>query len=94
MQFARIEGEVEAHKARLREEREAKVSEARDKDALMECVCCLSDECLLDDMLPCKGGHLFCRECVQRASEVSKANLAFVCKVLRVFFSLFRHRLP
>ncbi len=37
----------------------------------MECTCCYNDECLDEDMLPCRGGHLFCRECVQRASEVA-----------------------
>ena len=50
------------------------VSEARESGNLMECVCCCDEECLVEDMLPCGGGHLFCKDCVQRASEVAIGN--------------------
>ena len=58
------------HKARLAAEREAKVEEARRLNLLVECSCCYSDDCLTEDMLACKGGHLYCSTCVQRGSEV------------------------
>jgi hypothetical protein len=37
----------------------------------MECVCCYNEECLEEDMLACSRGHLYCKKCVQRASEVA-----------------------
>ncbi len=70
MQFARIEADVEAHRKAQQETRDKKLAKAKKKGRLIECVCCYNDECLPEDMLPCKGGHMFCKECVQRASEV------------------------
>ena len=53
------------------------MSEAKESGNLMECVCCCDEECLVEDMLPCGGGHLFCKDCVQRASEVSTSYLLY-----------------
>ena len=52
-------------------QREAKIEEARKLGQLQECPCCYSDDCLEEDMLPCKNGHSYCSSCVQRASEVA-----------------------
>ena len=51
---------------------EKKVAAAKESGSLTECLCCYNDECLLEDMLACAGGHLFCKECIQRASEVCR----------------------
>ena len=65
------------------------VEEARKNNMLQECGCCYNDECLLDDMLPCREGHHFCIECVQRASEVSNLiDLNFLPKYLGLIQNL------
>ena len=51
-----------------------KIEEARKNGFLMECGCCFDDECLVENMVQCVGGHKFCKECVQRASEVAIGN--------------------
>ncbi len=71
MQFARIEKDIEDYKKGLEQERLQKINEAKEKEALVECSCCYNDECLLEDMLYCPNSHMYCKECVQRASEAS-----------------------
>ena len=71
LQYSRKEEEVKRYICEKTSAYSRKVEEAKDKGTLMECVCCYNDECLDEDMLPCGGGHLFCKECVQRASEVA-----------------------
>ena len=51
-----------------------KIEEARNNGFLMECGCCFDDECLAENMIRCVNGHEFCKECVQRASEVAIGN--------------------
>ena len=72
LQFSRIEGAVKGYKEDLVKKRQEKIDRARTHQQLVECVCCYNDECLVEEMLPCNGGHLFCTECVQRASEVKR----------------------
>ena len=48
-----------------------KIEEERIKGNLMECSCCCNDECFAEDMLPCGGAHIFCKNCIQRASDVA-----------------------
>ncbi len=71
LQYSRKEDEVKKYIQEKESEYRRKVENAKDNGSLLECTCCFSDECLEEDMLPCDGGHLFCRECVQRASEVA-----------------------
>ena len=70
-QYSRKEEDVKKFIDDQKEEHEKLVAEAKEAGNLMECVCCFNDECLVEDMLPCGGGHLFCKDCVQRASEVN-----------------------
>lgn len=46
------------------------VEEAKRDGSLMECGCCFDDECLFEDMAACTDGHLYCKECIRRSSEV------------------------
>lgn len=32
----------------------------------MECQCCFSDDVPIEDVIPCKEGHVFCKDCVKR----------------------------
>merc|ERR1719381_179205 len=69
--YSKREDEVKAYMKQVEERRQIKISEAREAGSLIECQCCYSDECLEEDMLPCMGGHMYCKECVQRGSEVA-----------------------
>jgi hypothetical protein len=51
-------------------EKEARMAAARKDGLLLECVCCCSEDCLEEEMIHCRAGHLFCRECVFRAAVV------------------------
>ena len=79
LQFCKIQNEVRAQIEAKQEERERRIEEARNMNLLMECKCCY-EEHLEEEMLPCKNNHLYCFECVRRASEVAigdgKVNLA------------------
>ena len=71
VRYSRIEDDVKRFIRREKDKKQQRIQEAREKNQLVECTCCYNDECLAEDMLPCRGGHMFCKECVQRASEVA-----------------------
>ena len=83
-QYSRKEEDVKKFIDDQKEEHEKLVAEAKEAGNLMECVCCFNDECLVEDMLPCGGGHLFCKDCVQRASEVNY----YLLKIRNLFLFL------
>ena len=70
LQYSKIDQEVIKHIENEKDLKRKIVEEARKNNQLQECGCCYNDECLLEDMLPCREGHNFCIECVQRGSEV------------------------
>ena len=72
MQYSRIDHLVIEHIKEQKEIKKRMIEEARDANLLQECGCCYNDDNLLEDMLPCRKGHNFCAECVQRGSEVCK----------------------
>jgi len=47
------------------------VEAARERGELVECKCCYSSDCLADDMVQCKGGHMYCKECISRGTSVA-----------------------
>jgi TRIAD3 protein (E3 ubiquitin-protein ligase RNF216) len=59
--------------------RERKLAEAKANNEL--CGCCFDDELLLEEMLSCPDGHLFCTECIRRSTEevLGQAKLQFPC---------------
>ena len=68
--FVELQGEIVAEKKRREAEKQLMFSEAQQAGQLVECLCCY-DEYLPDDMIPCKSGHMFCRECVTRGTNVA-----------------------
>ncbi|XP_071162656.1 E3 ubiquitin-protein ligase RNF216-like [Mytilus edulis] len=44
--------------------------QAKENGELFECGCCFDDECMFEEMSVCAEGHLFCKECIRRSSEV------------------------
>ena len=64
-----------------KENRAIKLQEAKSQGLLQECSCCYDDEVLIEDMLSCPKGHLFCKSCVRRSTEVviGEAKAKFPC---------------
>ena len=69
--FCELEEAIAAEKTRRAAEREAAVETARKEGLLEECQCCYSTDCLREDMIQCKGGHCYCKECVARGASVA-----------------------
>lgn len=67
--------------ANVTTERASKVLLARERGELIECQCCFDDELLMDDMLSCDEGHVYCRSCVRRSSEelIGQTKTKFPC---------------
>ena len=58
-------------KARRIADREAVVKAARENGDLMECECCYNADCLEEDMVQCKAGHKYCKECISEGTSVA-----------------------
>ena len=69
--FCELEGAITEEKSRRATEREAAVEAARAAGSLEECGCCYHPDCLVEDMVQCKGGHYYCKECVARGASVA-----------------------
>ena len=75
---ADIEAEVER---RITERREA-FKYACMSHTFVECQCCFNKECLDEDMVPCNGGHLYCKECIQQSTNVAMGEGAAIIRCL------------
>ena len=69
--FIELEEQIKAEKERRAAAREAEIEAAKLLGQLQECLCCYSADCLLEDMIPCKAGHLYCRDCIKRGTSVA-----------------------
>ena len=73
--FVELREDIEAEKERRITEREQAFEAARLSNSFVECQCCFNEECLGEDMVTCNGGHLFCKECVQRSANREGATI-------------------
>lgn len=64
---ADIEANTEEQKGLL----DLKKLQAEENGEFLECGCCFDSECLIEDMASCADGHLFCKDCIKRSSEVA-----------------------
>lgn len=57
------------------------VEEARAAQALLTCGCCYSDDLLAEEVSTCSEGHIFCKTCILRSTQVLMGNgkLDFPC---------------
>ena len=69
--FIELEDDIKKEKDRRANERQMKIEEAKRQGLLQECLCCYSDDCLPEDMISCKGGHVYCRDCIARGTDVA-----------------------
>jgi len=71
--FVELEGAIQEEIAKRKTDKIKAFEDARANDALVECSCCYN-ECLGEDMVPCEGGHLYCKECIQRSTDVAMGD--------------------
>ena len=69
--YAELEEPIAAENNKLAAEREATVEAASVVGLLEECYCCYSTDCLIEDMIQCKSGHRYCKDCVTRGASVA-----------------------
>ena len=69
--FVELRTAIEAELKKRETERRQALEEARLSNSLVECGCCFNDECLGEDMVSCKAGHLYCKECIKRSTNVA-----------------------
>merc|ERR1719397_2154610 len=68
--FLELESKIEAEKKSRKAQKDSALEAARETGRLVECLCCF-DECLPEDLIPCRSGHVFCRECITRGTSVA-----------------------
>jgi len=68
--FTELETAIEGEKKRREAARLEMMERAREAGTLVECQCCY-EETLGSELLPCKGGHVYCKECVNRGANVA-----------------------
>ena len=68
-----FELEKEIAQLKLDKEKEQKqlLEDARAAGLLVECEICFKDDCLEQEMVPCKANHLHCAECIAQAAKVA-----------------------
>jgi len=69
--YVELEDEIIAEMQTRQKAKEESIEEARAAGLLKECQCCYVDDCLEIDMIVCKTGHMYCKECVSRGASVA-----------------------
>ena len=69
--YFELEKEIEQLKLAKEKEQKQLIEEARAAGLLVECEICYKDDCLEQEMVPCKANHLNCAECVAQAAKVA-----------------------
>jgi hypothetical protein len=62
--FLELESSIGRLKAEWEAEQAARLEHARAAGLLQECQCCYTEDCLEEQMVPCRAGHLYCAACV------------------------------
>ena len=69
--YLELEGEIAQMKLDKEILQKQLIEEARAAGLLVECGCCFKDDCLEQEMVPCKAKHLHCVECIAGAGKVA-----------------------
>ena len=72
--YFELEEEIEQLKLEKVKEQARLMDEARAAGLLVECEVCYKDDCLEQEMVPCKANHLHCRECIILAAKVASGE--------------------
>uniref|UniRef100_T1J958 RING-type domain-containing protein n=1 Tax=Strigamia maritima TaxID=126957 RepID=T1J958_STRMM len=79
--FLEMEDKIKKYKKDKEVDRRKKIEMAKEKGELLTCDCCFEDELLIEDMLHCSDGHLFCKMCIRRQAEfhIGQGKYKFPC---------------
>ena len=69
--YLELEGKISQLKLDKEIMQKQLIEEARAAGLLVECEICYKDDCLEQEMVPCKANHLNCAECVAQAAKVA-----------------------
>ena len=69
--YLELENEIAQMKLDKVKEQARLIEEARAAGLLVECEVCYKDDCLEQEMVPCKANHLHCAECIAQAAKVA-----------------------
>ena len=72
--YFELEEEIQQLKHEKVEEQARLIDEARAAGLLVECEVCCKDDCLEQEMVPCKANHLHCGECIILAAKVASGE--------------------
>ena len=69
--YSELEKEIAQLKLDKEKEQNRLLHEARAAGLLVECEICYKDNCLEQEMIPCKAKHLHCAECIAQAAKMA-----------------------
>ncbi|CAF4814299.1 unnamed protein product, partial [Rotaria sp. Silwood2] len=81
LRFAKNEVKIRRYLGKASKEHEKRVKKAKKENETLECNICCREDLLIDDMVECTVGHLYCRNCVRTHIDVcfKEGKCRFAC---------------
>ncbi|UJR37235.1 hypothetical protein I4U23_029944 [Adineta vaga] len=81
LRFAKNEIKIRRYLGKISKEHEKRVKKAKKGNETLECEICCQEDLLIDDMVECTVGHLYCRNCVRTHIDVcfKEGKCRFAC---------------
>ncbi|UJR08976.1 hypothetical protein I4U23_013226 [Adineta vaga] len=81
LRFAKNEVKIRRYLGKMSKDHEKRVKKAKKGNETLECEICCREDLLIDDMVECTVGHLYCRSCVRTHIDVSfkEGKCRFAC---------------
>ncbi|CAF0773983.1 unnamed protein product [Adineta steineri] len=81
LRFAKNEIKIRRYIGKITKEHEKRVKKAKKGNETLECEICCQEDLLIDDMVECTVGHLYCRNCVRTHIDVcfKEGKYRFAC---------------
>ncbi|CAF1185379.1 unnamed protein product [Adineta ricciae] len=70
LRFAKNEVKIRRYLGKMSKDHEKRVKKAKKGNETLECEICCREDLLIDDMVECTVGHLYCRNCVRTHVDV------------------------
>ncbi|CAF3065416.1 unnamed protein product [Rotaria sp. Silwood2] len=81
LRFAKNEVKIRRYLGKVSKEHEKRVKKAKKENETLECEICCQEDLLIDDMVECTVGHLYCRNCVRTHIDIcfKEGKCRFAC---------------
>ncbi|CAF3958028.1 unnamed protein product [Rotaria sordida] len=81
LRFAKNEVKIRRYLGKVSKDHEKRVKKAKRENETLECNICCREDLLIDDMVECTVGHLYCRNCVRTHIDVcfKEGKCRFAC---------------